>query len=273
MKHLKTSAALSALSLCALLALPALAQPAANPNRPTSRPAPDEKNLEPAPKVEIPRGKDARGTTEPGPVSGAVTPVTSPQEPVKNDGTNTAVTKPTPFDALKLNPIPGLPYNPERANLPISERVPLDADARRKVAAELEGALTDIIDLRLQTKQAHWNLVGPLYLQVHEQLGKFADRYAEYADMTAERSLSLGYSVDGRPETVAGTTGLAPFPNGFVRDSEALDLISDRLDTIALRTRARMNRVQDLDPVTENMLQGMIQGFEHDLWQLRVQKQ
>lgn len=110
---------------------------------------------------------------------------------------------PTPFNALKLNPIPNLPYNPERANLPISERVPLDADARRRVAAELEGALTD----------------------------------------------------------------------GFVRDSESLDLISDRLNTIALRTRARMNRVQDLDPVTENMLQGMIQGFEHDLWQLRVQKQ
>lgn len=166
-----------------------------------------------------------------------------------------------------------MPYNPERANLPISERVPLDADARRKVAAELAGALTDVIDLRLQTKQAHWNLVGPLYLQVHQQVGAFADRYAEYADQVAERSLSLGYSVDGRPETVAGTTGLAPFPNGFVRDSEALDLISDRLDTIALRTRARMNRVQDLDPVTENMLQGMIQGFEHDLWQLRVQKQ
>ncbi len=273
MKYLKTSAALSALSLSALLALPVLAQPAPNPNRPTSRPLPAEPNAQPAPAVEIPKGKDARGTTEPGPISGAVTPGSAPQEPVKNDGSNTVVTPPTPFNALKLNPIPGLPYNPERANLPISERVPLDADARRRVAAELEGALTDIIDLRHQTKQAHWNLVGPLYLPVHQQLGMFADRYADYADMVAERSLSLGYSVDGRTETVAGTTGLAPFPNGFVRDSEALDLISDRLDTIALRTRARMNRIQDLDPVTENMLQTLIQGFEHDLWQLRVQKQ
>ena len=273
MTHKSIAAALSALSLSALLSLPALAQPAPSPNRPTSRPLPAEPNAQPAPPVSIPKGKDARGTTEPGPVSGATTPGSPPQEPVKNDGTNTAVTAPTKFDALKLNPIPGLPYNPERANLPISERVPLDADARRKVAAELEGALTDVIDLRLQTKEAHWDLVGPLYLPVHEQLGKFADRYAEYADEIAERSLSLGYSVDGRPETVAGTTGLAPFPAGFVRDSEALDLISDRLDTIALRTRARMNRVQDLDPVTENMLQGMIQGFEHDLWQLRVQKQ
>lgn len=265
---------LSSLSAAAVAALPALVQPAANPSRPTSRPVPAKQNMQPAPKVDVPKGKqETRGSTPPGPVSGAATPGVAPQEPVKSDGTNTAATAPTSFNALRLNSLPNLPYNPERANLPISERVPVDPDARRPVASELEGELADIIDLRLQTKEAHWNLVGPLYLAVHEQLGKFADRYAEYADRVAERSLSLGYAVDGRPETVAGTTGLAPFPTGFVRDSEALDLISDRLDTIALRSRARLNRVQDLDPVTENMLQDLTEGFEHDLWQMRVQKQ
>lgn len=133
--------------------------------------------------------------------------------------------------------------------------------------------LDDIIDLRLQTKQAHWNLVGPFYLPVHEFLGEAADRYATYADRIAERSLSLGYSVDGRPTTVAQTSGLTRFPNGFVRDSEAIDLISDRLDTIAIRSRARMERVGKLDGVTENIMQDIIEGFEHDLWQLRVHKQ
>jgi starvation-inducible DNA-binding protein len=274
MRNIRLPHTLLALSAATLIALPVLAQPAPSASRPTSRPLPNKAGLQAAPKVEVPKSKEeTRGSTPPGPVSGAATPGVSPQEPVKNDGTNTAATAPTSFNALRLNPIPNLPYNPERAGLPISERVPLDADARRRVSAELQGELADIIDLQLQTKQAHWNLVGPLYLSVHEQLGKFADRYAEYADRVAERALSLGYSVDGRPETVAGTTGLAPFPNGFVRDSEALDLISDRLDTIAMRSRARMNRVQDLDPPTENMLQEMIEGFEHDLWQMRVQKQ
>ncbi|MDF2444693.1 MAG: starvation-inducible DNA-binding protein, partial [Subtercola sp.] len=117
------------------------------------------------------------------------------------------------------------------------------------------------------------NLVGPFYLPVHEFLGTAADRYALYADRVAERSLSLGYSVDGRPSTVAHTSGLAHFPNGFVRDSEAIDLMSDRLDTIAIRTRARMERVGKLDGVTENILQDIIEGIEHDLWQLRVHKQ
>jgi starvation-inducible DNA-binding protein len=194
------------------------------------------------------------------------------QESAANDNAGVAAQN-TPIEALKLNQVPALPLNPERARVPIGERIPLDKAKREKVATELQGLLVDLIDLRLQTTQSHWDLVGPFYLPVHEFLGDAADRYAKYADRVAERSLSLGYSVDGRPSTVAAQSGLAVHPNGFVRDSEAIDLLSDRLDTIALRTRARMEKVGDLDPVTENMLQELIEGFEHDLWQLRAHKQ
>ena len=194
------------------------------------------------------------------------------QEAAQSQNAGIAAKK-LPTQALKLQPVPRLPLNPARANVPIGKRIPLANPGRQVVAAELQGLLDDIIDLRLQTKQAHWNLVGPLYLPVHEFLGDAADRYAKFADRAAERSLSLGYSVDGRPSTVAAKSGLARFPNGFVRDSEAIDLISDRLDTISIRTRKRMEKVGKLDGVTENMLQEFIEAFEHDLWQMRVHKQ
>lgn len=194
------------------------------------------------------------------------------QEAAANNNAGVAAKNST-TQALKLNTVPNLPFNPNRASVPIGRRIPLGEPGRKVVATELQGFLDDIIDLRLQTKQAHWNLVGPFYLEIHEFLGDAADRYEKYADRVAERSLSLGYSVDGRPATVAKTTGLRGFPNGFVRDSEAIDLISDRLDTISIRTRKRMEKVGKLDGVTENMMQEMIEGFEHDLWQLRVHKQ
>lgn len=194
------------------------------------------------------------------------------QEPAQNQNAGIAAKK-LPTQALKLQEVPRLPINPARTDVPIGKRIPLANPGRKVVANELQGLLEDISDLQLQTKQAHWNLVGPFYLPVHEFLGAAADRYAKYADRTAERSLSLGYSVDGRPTTVAAGSGLARFPNGFVRDSEAIDLISDRLDTIAIRTRKRMAIVGKLDGVTENILQDFIEGFEHDLWQLRVHKQ
>jgi starvation-inducible DNA-binding protein len=194
------------------------------------------------------------------------------QEAAQNQNAGVAAQK-LPTQALKLQQVPRLPLNPARAGVPIGQRIPLANPGRKEVAAELQGLLDDVIDLRLQTTQAHWNLVGPFYLPVHEFLGDAADRYAKYADRVAERSLSLGYSVDGRPSTVASKSGLTRFPNGFVRDSEAIDLISDRLDTIAIRTRKRMEKVGKLDGVTENMMQELIEGFEHDLWQLRVHKQ
>ena len=194
------------------------------------------------------------------------------REAARSNG-NQVVANPSSFEALKLTQVKDLPLNPERASIPTAERLPLDEQKRQKVTAELQGLLVDLTDLRMQTTEAHWDLVGPLYLPIHEQLGEFADRYAKYIDRVAERSLSLGYSVDGRPQTVVKTSSLPVFPGGFVRDSEAIDLISDRLDTTAIRTRARMERISDLDPVTENMLQDIIEGLEHDLWQIRVHKQ
>ncbi len=194
------------------------------------------------------------------------------REAARSNG-NQVAANPTNFEALKLTQVKDLPLNPERAGIPTAERIPLEQEKRRQVTAELQGLLVDLTDLRMQTTEAHWDLVGPLYLPVHEQLGEFADRYAKYIDRVAERSLSLGYSVDGRPQTVVRTSGLPIFPGGFVRDSEAIDIITDRLDTTAVRTRARMKRVSDLDPVTENMLQDIIEGLEHDLWQIRVHKQ
>lgn len=193
-------------------------------------------------------------------------------ERARSNGNQVAAT-PSSFEALKLTPVKNLPLTPGRAEVPTAERIPLELEKRQKVTAELQGLLIDLTDLRMQTTEAHWNLVGPLYLPIHEQLGEFADRYAKYIDRVAERGLSLGFSVDGRPQTVVRTSGLPVFPGGFVRDSEAIDLITDRLDTTAIRTRARMERVSDLDPVTENMMQDIIEGLEHDLWQIRVHKQ
>jgi starvation-inducible DNA-binding protein len=39
--------------------------------------------------------------------------------------------------------------------------ISLKPDLRREVAAELQAVLADLLDLSLQGKQAHWNVVGP----------------------------------------------------------------------------------------------------------------
>lgn len=84
--------------------------------------------------------------------------------------------------------------------------------------SELQGELSELVDLTLQTKQAHWNVSGPLYLPLHEQFEEQVKEYREFSDRVAERILSLGASADGRPQTVVRTSPLGEYPAGYVSD-------------------------------------------------------
>lgn len=41
----------------------------------------------------------------------------------------------------------------------------------------LQDTLVALIDLSLQAKQAHWNVVGPNFRPLHELLDEFTDAY------------------------------------------------------------------------------------------------
>ena len=52
----------------------------------------------------------------------------------------------------------------------VSTSIDLSDEIQTKVATELQVLLADLIDLSLQGKQAHWNVVGPLFQSVHAQV-------------------------------------------------------------------------------------------------------
>ena len=58
---------------------------------------------------------------------------------------------------------------------------------REAVAGELQALLVDLVDLTLQAKQAHWNVVGPLFKPLHNQFDALATDAREWTDSVAER--------------------------------------------------------------------------------------
>ena len=58
--------------------------------------------------------------------------------------------------------------------------------------------LVELIDLALVGKQLHWNVTGPLFRPLHEQLDELVDSWRELSDVVAERAVALGYSPDGQ---------------------------------------------------------------------------
>ena len=153
----------------------------------------------------------------------------------------------------------------------ITESYPLFDDAARdKSTKVLQQLVVDLLSLFNQYKQAHWNLSGPLYIPLHEFYQNQADYYRKQADIFAERTLSLGYSIDGRYQTIAKTTNIPDFPAGYVADNESIKLLIDRVTVLQKEVYKDIRETSESDPVTSNKLQDLAYDVDHNLWQLRI---
>lgn len=71
-------------------------------------------------------------------------------------------------------------------------RIDIPAEAREKIVVLLNQTLAASLDLKTQTKQAHWNVKGTDFYQLHELFDEIAGELEEYIDMFAERVTALG---------------------------------------------------------------------------------
>ena len=146
-------------------------------------------------------------------------------------------------------------------------------DERRKSVTGLQQLTVDLLALHNIYKEAHWDLTGPLYLQLHEYYQRQADFYLQQADLFAERVLQLGASVDGRYSTIARTTKLAELPAGYLTDDHSIKLLLDRVTVLQKEIYQLIGETEDSDPPTSNKLQDLAHAVDKDLWQLRAHLQ
>ena len=149
----------------------------------------------------------------------------------------------------------------------------LHSSTTRFIASEtllrnLQSVVVDLIELTLQGKQAHWNVVGPNFADVHRQLDVIVSTARDAADGMAERMRAVGGIPDGLSSTVAETTGLLAYPRGEVSTRETIDLISDRIHATVANARAVHPAVDNEDPTSADLLNGTIAQLEQQAWLL-----
>ncbi|MFE7444901.1 Dps family protein [Streptomyces chartreusis] len=142
----------------------------------------------------------------------------------------------------------------------------LPEPARRVAGDALQGTLVDLLGLSLIGKQAHWNIVGPRFRSIHLQLDEVVSTARSYADTVAERSSALGVPPDGRPETIAAAYTLPGPKEGWIRDTEVVQLVVDTLGTAIERLRERITATAEPDPVTQDLLIGITSELEKQRW-------
>jgi starvation-inducible DNA-binding protein len=139
-------------------------------------------------------------------------------------------------------------------------------------AAALQATLVELIDLSLQGKQAHWNVVGPAFKPVHEFLDELTGEYRAWYDMVAERLTAIGVAPDGRSATVSASTPLAPFPAGPIGDRAALAAIEERVALVVDRVRTRAEDLAEVDLASQDLLVELLRGLEKQRWMLRAHR-
>ncbi|MEU3947982.1 DNA starvation/stationary phase protection protein [Streptomyces sp. NPDC029526] len=148
---------------------------------------------------------------------------------------------------------------------------PLPDDARKTAGEALQDTLVDLLGLSLIAKQAHWNVVGPRFRSVHLQLDEVVAASRGHADTVAERAAALGISPDGRPETVAKAFSLPAPQEGWLRDTEAVRVMTEALGAAVERLRGHIEATETADPVTQDLLIAITAELEKQRWMFEAE--
>lgn len=143
--------------------------------------------------------------------------------------------------------------------------------ASPELTANLQRVLVELIELQLQGKQAHWNVVGTNFRDLHLQLDELVDYAREASDTVAERMRALEAVPDGRTDTVAASTTLPKFPAYEVNTAEAVDLITGHIHAAVDTVRSVRDAVDAEDPTSADILHDVIANLEKQAWLLKME--
>lgn len=152
-----------------------------------------------------------------------------------------------------------------------------DADEVRMFRApaslfdDLQKVLVDLIELHLQAKQGHWNLVGTNFRDLHLQLDSVVDTAREASDTIAERMRALDGVPDGRSDTVVATTTVPAVPPGLLGVTDTVDMITTRIYAVVSTVRGVHDDVDTADPSTADLLHAIIDDLEKEAWLLKAE--
>ena len=140
--------------------------------------------------------------------------------------------------------------------------------ASERLGAHLQQLLVDLTDLHLVGKQAHWNVVGKNFRDLHLQLDEVVDAAREFSDVVAERMRAVYVTPDARAVTVAEQTSITPFPTGEVDTGETVDLITAALYAATGTARRIHDDVDAEDPTSADILHTILERLEQLAWMI-----
>jgi starvation-inducible DNA-binding protein len=124
--------------------------------------------------------------------------------------------------------------------------VDIPAQTRAKVNVVLNQHLADSFDLMSQVKQAHWNVKGSDFWQLHKLFDELAERAAGWVDEFAERVTALGGYATGTVRMAAASSTLPEFPTEITESMDYVRALAERLAAFTNSAREAIDQIDEL---------------------------
>jgi starvation-inducible DNA-binding protein len=150
-------------------------------------------------------------------------------------------------------------------------RIDLSPTMRSQVCEVLNQTLAATLDLKTQTKQAHWNVKGMDFLQLHELFDELSGELEEYVDMVAERVTALGGTAMGTARIAAAESILPEYPLDAVDGAEHVTALAERFAVYGKHVREAIATTDELgDADTADLYTEISRTVDKRLWFLEA---
>lgn len=164
-----------------------------------------------------------------------------------------------------------MPPRTRKAAAAPSYTVPgMKPDAAGEVVGLLQDRLNALNDLALTLKHVHWNVVGPNFIAVHTMLDPQVDAVRLMVDDLAERIATLGGSPVGTPGALVAQRSWDDYAIGRADTNAHLGAMDVVYTGIIEDHRAAIEKTEQPDPVTQDMLIGQAGRLEQFHWFVRA---
>lgn len=145
---------------------------------------------------------------------------------------------------------------------------------RKQAIDLLNQQLADSLDLYSQTKQAHWNVKGSDFYQLHLMFDEHAAHVVGWIDLIAERAVMLGGYATGTVRMSAAATTLTEFPTEATSGLDHVNALVERWAGYAASTRSAIDTADEAgDQDTADLFTEISRQADMDLWFLEAHLQ
>ncbi|HLO48826.1 MAG TPA: DNA starvation/stationary phase protection protein Dps [Kamptonema sp.] len=153
-------------------------------------------------------------------------------------------------------------------------RIDLSAETRTKLVGILNETLATTLDLKTQVKQAHWNVKGLDFYQLHLLFDEMAGELEEYVDMLAERITALGGLALGTARVAAAESSLPEYPFDILDGKAHITALADRYAPYGKLLRDAIDKTGEWgDADTADLYTEVSRAIDKRLWFLEAHLQ